>query len=62
MIVNVNSLKKFPKPNQGILFNLEFFRNVVYTNFTKENVIFLTDPVTEVVNQILFVTQEWPKE
>ena len=35
---------------------------MVYTNFTKENVTFLAAPVIEIVNQILFVIQKWPKE
>ena len=35
---------------------------MVYTNFTKKNVIFLAAAVIEIVNQILFVIQRSPKE
>ena len=42
--------------------NLDFFRKVVYNNFTKKNVIFLAAPEIEILNQILFVIKKWPKE
>ena len=44
------------------MFNLDFFRKAVYTNFTKKNVIFLAAPEIKIVNQIVFVIQKWPKE
>ena len=44
------------------MFNLDFFRKAVDTNFKKKNVIFLAAPEIKIVNQILFVIQKWPKE